>query len=168
MSRKGKTGCDAIGSRNLESPSLVLQGVNCIHISVQLFQRGEGMLGCSPNPYFLQGIFVNLSDRRLGTKSTFNSALSLEDNRLGKVEAYQVSLLLFKPNFQVQSWRIFRYELYSSSVLEKRPPALFKASVHDRREHLKYLVQKNAQASQEHVSCHRLVPRPMATRPYRM
>lgn len=76
---------------------------------------------------------VSLSDTRLGTKSTFHSALSLEDNRLGKVEAYQVILLIFRPKFQVQPWRMFRYELCSSSVLEKRPPALFKASVHDQK-----------------------------------
>lgn len=94
------------------------------------------MKGCSDALLILtscRASVVILSDRRLGTKSTFNSALSLEDNRLGKVEAYQVSLLLFKPNFQVQSWRIFRYELFPSSVLEERPPALFKASVRDQK-----------------------------------
>lgn len=94
------------------------------------------MKGCSDALLTLtscRASVVSLSDRRLGTKSTLNSALSLEDNRLGKVEAYQVILLIFRPNFQVQSWRTFRYELFFSSVLEKRLPALFKASVCDQK-----------------------------------
>lgn len=94
------------------------------------------MRGCSgalPILTSCRASVVSLADTRLGTKSTFHSALSLEDNRPGKVEAYHVILLIFRPKFQVQPWRMFRYELCSSSVLEKRPAALFKASVCDQK-----------------------------------
>lgn len=158
MSRKGKDWlwCYRQQKSGVSFPSV--QGVICIHI------WSEGMLGCSPNPSSCRASVVSLSDRRLGTKSTFNSALSLEDDWLGRVEAYQVSLLLFRPKFQAQSWRIFRYELFFSSVLEKRPPALFKASVCDQKRTSKIPCSEECTGQ----SGAHLLPQAGATRPSRM